>query len=547
VEQRALLAFVLSLAILLGWQYFLAPKPPVPPSGGAEPAAEPAKPAAAKPAAVEQPPAPPAAPPKLPSASAGEAPVEPAEAFSSPEKVTSVETDLATAQFTSYGGRLKSFELADYRVAADPSSPHLDLVVSESLLPLGLYWTRDDGTVADDRGVLYDVRTTSQRVHGDATATVTLTGTGSSGEHIVKTVTLRGDSYVLEYSVEIGGPDNPSIGVAWARDVVAAKGRFAGTEGPAAFIDGKLVEKAAARLKEPIHEQGDIAWAGHAEHYFLAAYYPDEPRKLRFVAATGAGVGEATLWADATAGRVSYHLFVGPKAIHLLEHLDHHLEAAVNLGWFSFVARPLLELLLLLERVTGNYGWSIILLTICIRIVFYPVNKRQALAMKAMQRIQPELKKIQEKYKDDREQLNKEMMEVYRRHKVNPLSGCLPMLLQLPVFLGLYNALMQAIELRHEPFIGWITDLSQPDRLGSFSLPFVSPPGIPVMTLLMGASMLIQQRMTPSAGDPTQQRMMMFMPLVFTIMFVNFPAGLVLYWLANNLMSIGQQYLTNRS
>jgi YidC/Oxa1 family membrane protein insertase len=167
--------------------------------------------------------------------------------------------------------------------------------------------------------------------------------------------------------------------------------------------------------------------------------------------------------------------------------------------------------------------------------------------MKAMQRIQPELKKIQEKYKDDREKLNQEMMETYRRHKVNPLAGCLPMLLQLPFFIGLYNVLMQAIELRKAPFVGWITDLSQPDRLGSIAIPMVSPPGIPVMTLLMGVSMLLQQRMMPAGGDPLQQRMMMFLPLIFTVMFINFPSGLVLYWLANNVMSIGQQYLTNRS
>jgi YidC/Oxa1 family membrane protein insertase len=163
-----------------------------------------------------------------------------------------------------------------------------------------------------------------------------------------------------------------------------------------------------------------------------------------------------------------------------------------------------------------------------------------------MQKVQPELKKIQEKYKDDRETLNREMMELYRRHKVNPLSGCLPMVVQIPVFLGLYNALMQAIELRHAPFIGWMTDLSQPDRLGSLAIPFVSPPGIPVMTLFMGASMVLQQRMTPSMGDPAQQKMMMLMPVVFTVMFVNFPSGLVLYWFTNNLLSIAQQYHTNR-
>ena len=207
----------------------------------------------------------------------------------------------------------------------------------------------------------------------------------------------------------------------------------------------------------------------------------------------------------------------------------------------------MLELLFFLHRFLGNYGWAIVLLTVGVRLAFYPINQRQAAAMKAMQRIQPELKKIQDKYKDDRERMSKEVMEVYRRHKVNPLSGCLPMLVQLPVFFGLYNALMQAIELRHAPFFGWITDLSQPDRLGTLAIPFVEPPGIPVMTLLMGASMVLQQRMTPQMGDPTQQRMMMLMPVIFTVMFVNFPSGLVVYWFANNLMAIGQQWATNRS
>ena len=139
------------------------------------------------------------------------------------------------------------------------------------------------------------------------------------------------------------------------------------------------------------------------------------------------------------------------------------------------------------------------------------------------------------------------MMDLYKRHKVNPLAGCFPMLLQLPVFIGLYNALLSTIELRHSPFLGWITDLSQPDRLGALAIPFVHPPGIPVMTLLMGASMVLQQRMTPQMGDPTQQRMMMFMPVIFTVMFVNFPSGLVLYWLTNNILSIAQQYMNSRS
>jgi YidC/Oxa1 family membrane protein insertase len=162
--------------------------------------------------------------------------------------------------------------------------------------------------------------------------------------------------------------------------------------------------------------------------------------------------------------------------------------------------------------------------------------------MAQMRQVQPLMERLREEYKDDREKLNKEMMELYRRHKINPLGGCLPMIVQMPVFIGLYQALSNAIELRQAPFFGWIQDLSQPDRLGSLNLWFFEPPGLPVLTLLMGGTMLLQQMMAPASGDPAQQKMMMLMPVVFTVMFVNFPAGLVLYWLVNNVLSIAQQY-----
>jgi YidC/Oxa1 family membrane protein insertase len=161
--------------------------------------------------------------------------------------------------------------------------------------------------------------------------------------------------------------------------------------------------------------------------------------------------------------------------------------------------------------------------------------------MKEMQRIQPQLKRVQEQYKDDQAKLQKEMMELYRSHGVNPFSGCAPMVLQIPIFVGLYNALLHAIELRHAPFALWITDLSAPERL------MVGGIGIPVMTLIMGGTMLVQQWLTPQQGDPTQRQMMMIMPIVFTFMFFNFPSGLVLYWLVSNLLGISQQYLMLKS
>ena len=535
METRALLAFALSVAILVGYQMiFETPVPrQAPPASTGLPSTDAVGGVVAQTSALR----PPVPLPPLAVADQG---------FDSsalgPEVTREVTTEQYSLIISSHGGRLKSFKLNDYRTSAGQDSPSLDMVSADGRLPLGVYWRRGDGSVGSDRGVAYEL--TSRRTGGGTS--IEMMGSTAAGQRITKRLTAVDGSYLLAYDVEISGHPTAAVGVAWSRTAVKTN-RWGGQEGPAAFIDGALEFDLADKLDEPAIYSGQVSWAGYADHYFLAAYYPSGPRTLGFEAVLSGGVAEAVLWDEQAGGTVSYELFVGPKSVHLLDEVGHDLAGAVNLGWFAIIARPLLELMLFFERFTGNYGWAILLLTAGIRVVFYPVNKRQATAMKAMKKIQPELKKIQERFKDDRERLNKEMMELYRRHKVNPLSGCLPMLLQLPVFLGLYNALLQSIELRHAPFLGWITDLSQPDRLGSLAIPFVTPSGIPIMTLLMGLSMFVQQKMTPAAGDPTQQKMMMFMPVIFTVMFVNFPSGLVLYWLANNIFSIAQQYMTNRS
>ncbi len=457
-----------------------------------------------------------------------------------------VTTDLYSAVVSSFGGRLASFRLFNYRSELDPDSALLDMVTDSPSLPLGVVWSAADGRRLDDSEINYRIESPLSTISGDASTTLSMSGRAPGGEIVTKTLVFHGNSYVIDYTVTITGRSGGPIGVVWTRRLnPAGSGRYV-KEGPAALVDGKLESVSAADMDEPESFSGSISWGGYADHYFLAAYLADEAAPMKLTAEIGRGVGISTLWRDGAEESVSYRLFIGPKSLEVLRSVDPDLSGAVDLGIFSIIARPLLEAMLFLERFIGNFGWSIVLLTIALRVVFYPVNKKQAEAMKGMQKIQPEMKRIQERFKDDREQLNKEMMDLYRRHKVNPLSGCLPMLLQLPVFIGLYNALMQSIELRHAPFFGWITDLSQPDRLGSLPIPFVEPPGIPVLTLLMGVSMLLQQRMTPSAGDPAQQRMMMLMPVVFTVMFINFPSGLVLYWLCNNLLSIGQQYFTNK-
>ncbi len=239
------------------------------------------------------------------------------------------------------------------------------------------------------------------------------------------------------------------------------------------------------------------------------------------------------------AAQFSYALYFGPKDLKDLKPLG--LDRAINFGWFDFLGRPLLYVLKFFDRYSLNYGWAIIILTFLIRIVFFYPNHKSYKSMKDMQKLQPKVAKIREKYKDDKEAMNKELMALYKTFKVNPLAGCLPMVIQLPVFIALYNVLGYAIELRHASFIPtvpftdivWLADLSTKDPL------LITP-------IVMGATMFLQQKMTPSPGDPAQAKMMMFLPLIFTFMFLNFASGLVIYWLVNNVLSIAQQYYTNK-
>ena len=214
--------------------------------------------------------------------------------------------------------------------------------------------------------------------------------------------------------------------------------------------------------------------------------------------------------------------------------------------FFSLIVLKILELL---HMVIPNYGIAIIILTLITKGLLWPLGTKSYKSMSQMKKMQPLIQELKEKHKDDRKKMNEATMSLYRTYKINPLGGCLPMVVQIPVFFALYRMLYEAIELRHAPFFLWINDLSAPDRLFNFnfSIPFMQPPyGIPVLTLIMGASMLLQQKMSPPMGDSTQAKMMMLMPIVFTFIFINFSSGLVLYWLINNIFSMGQQYYISK-
>ena len=240
-----------------------------------------------------------------------------------------------------------------------------------------------------------------------------------------------------------------------------------------------------------------------------------------------------------------YKLFFGPKSTKILKGLDYELSKAINFGMFNFLAKPCLWFMNIIYGIIPNYGVAIILLTVFIKAILWPLGTKSYKSMAQMKKIQPLMMELREKYKNDKKKMNMEIMALYKTYKVNPVGGCLPMLLQMPVFFALYRMLYEAIELRHAPFFGWITDLSAPDRLFrfGFSIPFMQEPyGIPVLTIIMGGTMFLQQKLTPPMGDPAQAKMMMFMPLIFTVIFINFSSGLVLYWLINNVLSIAQQY-----
>ena len=338
-------------------------------------------------------------------------------------------------------------------------------------------------------------------------------------------------------------------------------------KGFGAYVDEKLNEKDLGDIKkDEAFVNGKISWGGYENSYFLQALLPTDengkPLKGSLKAIVKPGqeaeknpeikITYLTPPLKLAPGQkidLQYELFFGPKKIKLLTEAGYDLGKSINMGWFDIVAKPFLYFLNYAYDFLGNFGLAIIILTIVVKLIFWPLTQKSYKSMKGMQALQPQMMKMREKYKNDKQRLNQEMMGLYKAHKVNPMGGCLPMVIQIPVFIALYRLLDYAIELRHTPFYFWIQDLSAPDRLFRFpfSIPFMEPPyGIPVLTLLMGASMFITQKMTPTPGDPTQAKIMLLMPIVFTFIFINFPSGLVLYWLTQNVLSIGQQYWVNK-
>ncbi len=527
MEKRVLIAVVLSIAVMYAYSY-LVPQPPKPVSGQQAAKAPQAQPVAAPaPAAAQQ------------STAAVSVPVA-----QNAADVT-VETELYRAVFSSRGGALKQLVLKKYKETAGPQGRDVALVNEENpaVYPLR---SQVSGFPIDAAGV-YGVSTTSLTVGKGEKKVLEFTLTTPAGATFQKSYTFSGDNYAIDLVQKVvnTGASRLQGTVQLLLSNHAAPPKDGGGRyevfGPATLTaDGVSFEKTKDLEKGEKTFQKGILWTGFADKYFLgAALAVNNSIQSVKVRMNGGYVESAVSSAQLTVNpgeNVAFplHLYFGPKDLDILKSQGNRLEEAIDLGWFSAIAKPLLFTLKFFHRYLGNYGLAIIVITVILKILFFPLTHKSYKSMKEMQKLQPKMQELKEKHKDDRDAMNKAVMELYQTHKVNPLGGCLPMIVQIPVFFALYKALMFSIELRHAPFYFWIHDLAAKDPY------YVTP-------IIMGVTMFIQQKMTPSQMDPVQAKMMLALPVVFTFMFLNFPSGLVLYWLVNNILTIAQQTYINKS
>ena len=546
MEKNAILAFVLSMAVFAAYFLFFSPSEPK-----KSPQDKPAKevtaqkespsPVSPSPAAVTS------TPPAVKTAAPGQ-----------PAKDIAVKTGLFEAVFSEHGGSLKGFKLTAYKEQLGGKDPK-ELILSDqpATFPLQMEWIKNSLPEITQARFIAD-KTSLSLSPNQPKGTVSFHWTSKQGFSIIKTYSLSNDSYRIDLDIQVINnttqPLDDILALVLENRFPPSSDKSAAFKGALRFIDGKYKETALGKVEKEEVLTGKIRWGALADTYFMGAIVPLEEQQTASLKVSKpepellkmAFVASPWTLAPKEEKKIRYALYFGPRDTSILQPLGLELEKAVNFGFFDIVSKPLLWVLRFFNGFLHNYGWSIILLTILVKILFWPLTHKSYKSMKDMQKLQPKIAKLREKYKDNREKLNQETMALYKTYKVNPMGGCLPMVIQIPVFFALYSLLGYAIELRHAPFLLWINDLSAPDRLAiGVQIPYVGD-GIPVLTLLMGASMFIQQKMTPTAGDPTQAKLMLFMPVIFTFMFINFAAGLVLYWLVNNVLSIGQQYYINK-
>lgn len=482
------------------------------------------------------------------------APGVPPTAATAAGRVLRLANDVLALEIDSLGGEVRRAELLRHRDAIDNTTNVLLFTSGNGrtyVAQSGLIGAPDGQSFPTHRTPFQAQAAEARLAEGAGEVSLSMTSE-SGGLRVTKTYTLARGSYEVKVRHEIanvsGAPLSPTLYLQLARDSAepADSSKFYSTyTGPVVYSDADKFQKvdwsSIGKGNASHTKTANDGWVAIIQHYFLSAWVPrpaDAPREFytRKVDADLYTVGIkqplAAIAPGATA-TVDSDLFVGPQDQPVLEKVAPGLDLAVDYGWLTVVAKPIYWLLQQLHKLVGNWGWAIVLLTIVIKTIFFPLQAASYRSMARMKKVTPKLMALREKFGDDRVKLNAAMMELYKTEKINPLGGCLPIVVQIPVFIALYWVLLASVEMRDAPWIGWIRDLAAPD-------PFY------VLPLVMAATMIIQTRLNPTPPDPMQARMMQIMPIVFSVMFFFFPAGLVLYWLVNNIYSIVQQWVITK-
>jgi YidC/Oxa1 family membrane protein insertase len=468
----------------------------------------------------------------------------------SDEEYVVIKTDLYRIHIGTKGGGIDKLELLKFPVALE--TPDVPIILLNNTSPL--FYVVQGGLLSENGGPTHEARFTTQSNNyvlgdGESRLVVPLVWESEDGLKVTKTYEFNRASYLVNIKYEI---ENQS-GAPWAGHAYSQLQRSdPGRESRILYTyTGAVISSPEQRYEklsfddmedENLNIDITNGWAAMLQHYFVSAlipasreeqnhFYTLAPDNNRYV--IGAITPAFTVAANA-AGTIEQNLYMGPKIQSKLELIAPGLELTVDYGVLWFLAKPLFWCLDKFHGMTGNWGWAIVLVTLMLKLIFFKLSAAGYKSMANMRRVQPRLIALKERHKDDRSRLNQAMMDIYKKEKINPLGGCFPILIQIPVFIALYWTLLESVELRQTGFIFWLTDLSAPDRY------FVLP-------LLMGATMLIQQKLNPAPMDPVQQKVMSILPIVFTVFFAFFPSGLVLYWVVNNTLSIAQQWVITRS
>lgn len=544
-NQRLLLVAALSLVLLMIWQAWMKDY------GGHTPAPHAASPTAPTPA-----PQPESSVPQLPATpkttATAPAPTAPATAAAQPAgRTIEVRTDVLNATISTIGGTLRRVALPHFAVSTKkPRRPVVLLDDADGRLFLAQSGLLAEGT---SKAPTHHARFSAAHDHyrlpaGAKELHVRLTWTSPAGVTVDKIYTFRRNSYVVRLREVVHNAGTKPWRARPYEQLLRLRPKKGSSMFLHTYVGGAIYSPQdkfqKVSFKDMTKNELDRAitggWVAMDQHYFLAAWIPAAHAPERFYTKALADkhfvVGTMGAALDVAPGQsrsIDMRLYVGPKLQERLAGVAPGLDLTVDYGYLTVLAKPIFAMLRWIEGLVGNWGWAIVILTILIKLAFYKLSETSYRSMANMRRLAPRLKSLKERYGDDRQRLNQAMMELYKKEKINPLGGCLPIVVQIPVFIALYWVLLESMELRQAPFIFWIHDLSAPDPY------FVLP-------ILNGITMLVQQRLNPSPLDPMQQKIMMIMPLMFAVFFAFFPAGLVLYWLVNNMLSITQQWVITR-